>query len=115
MIQAIDLEAIEARANAATAGPWVPEEHRGHWSDWTDWVVLMGKNRLPYTVLEESDAAFIAHSREDIPSLIAEVRRLRAFIEELTVDGCSYGDGCPVFGSNHYRCLACRAKEALGG
>jgi len=49
----------------------------------------------------------------DLAKRVAEVKRLRAFIEGLTEDGCSYGDGCPVFGSNHYRCLACRAREVL--
>ncbi|HEX2093697.1 MAG TPA: hypothetical protein VHG28_14945 [Longimicrobiaceae bacterium] len=35
------------------------------------------------TGLRSSDAAFIAHARQDVPRLVAEVRRLRMALEEL--------------------------------
>jgi hypothetical protein len=53
--ETLDLDAIEARANAAMAGPW-------HWD----------AHRVP-TIAE-----FIAAAREDVPALVAEVRSLRA-------------------------------------
>lgn len=77
----VDLDAIEARANAATPGPW------GHYS--TGSYVYATRTKVcqledPWIANgnQRNDAAFIAHAREDVPALIAEVRRLR---EELAV------------------------------
>lgn len=81
----LDLDAIEARANAATEGPWiiVPEkcgpdgqgvftaEEFGHVCEVGD-PYPRGANR-PQESME-----FIAAAREDVPALVAEVRRLRA-------------------------------------
>lgn len=81
-----ELNEIEARANAATSGPW-PEtvwygEEGGHASvgphhnsddpeEDDDW----GKAEL--------DAKFISHARTDVPKLVAEVRRLEDTIGSL--------------------------------
>ena len=62
----IDLEAIEARAKAATRGPWYEE---GWFTENEDG---------DYVEIEPADAAFTAHAREDIPALLAEVKRLNA-------------------------------------
>lgn len=80
----IDLDAIEARANAATDGPWWHygdgfREIHGPQNDeedgWAPQVAVAGDDgTLP-------DAEFIAHARTDIPALVAEVRRLRAQVE----------------------------------
>ncbi|PPG34504.1 hypothetical protein [Rathayibacter sp. AY2B9] len=79
----IDLDAIESRAGAAEAGPWeiTPSLGKagsilGRWSVDTAWNEPDGKN-ISYEVNDKADAEFIAHAREDIPALIAEVRRLR--------------------------------------
>lgn len=38
----------------------------------------------------------------------------KSALEDLTVDGCEYGDDCPAFsGSRHGVCRACRAKRVL--
>lgn len=50
------LDEIEERAEAANSAPWS---------------------------LEYSDFLFIAHARQDVPDLVAEVRRLQAENEEL--------------------------------
>ena len=58
------LNEIEARANAATEGPW---------------DVFMGRIDHPgrslvavaYDVAREEDAEFIAHARTDVPTLVA--------------------------------------------
>ena len=84
-----DLEAIKARAEAATPGPWAvpganvfrviaPEaEHHNP---------RMGAcPPYPWRVIAEpssydpsaADAEFIAHARTDVPDLVAEVERLR--------------------------------------
>lgn len=75
-----ELQAIEARANAATPGPWY-YAYEGS-SDWS--VFQDGTDTRPVASLhrwhkaECPEAVFIAHARQDIPALVAEVRRLRA-------------------------------------
>jgi hypothetical protein len=86
----LDLDAIEARAEAATEGPWqydgmplredaeyghivtgggTPGSMREHQICWVGETLNL---RAP------EDAEFIAHARADVPALLAEVRRLRA-------------------------------------
>jgi hypothetical protein len=79
-----ELAAIEARANAATPGPW----------GWRE----VGSGFYPTAIVYDRDDAevvkdtdfivkddleFIAHAREDIPKLIAEIRRLKDDIRGL--------------------------------
>lgn len=76
------LEAIRKRAEKAFNGPWHLEDR---WSGLTSVV-----GRYPFgdndafsvgDCLRKQDAEFIAHSREDIPALLAEVERLREEVE----------------------------------
>ena len=76
-----DLDAIEARASKATAGPWVTKVIP-HGT-----LLLRGdesaplKERHPQGALQVepfSDAEFIAAARENIPALVARVRELTA-------------------------------------
>ena len=67
------LNEIEARANAATEGPW--------WADWrfTDWEVCctVGDHGLPALIASDADgedAEFIAHARTDVPDMSAALR-----------------------------------------
>jgi hypothetical protein len=75
-----ELKAIEARANAATPGPW-------H-------LAITGDDDPDRANIEagaidvcdnptNDDATFIAHARTDVPALVAEVRRLRRHSEAL--------------------------------
>lgn len=71
-----ELRVIEARAEAATPGPWEMEVD--------DPYVIWGPDDLRIVSFKgstiigfEDNAPFVAHAREDIPALIAEVRRLR--------------------------------------
>jgi hypothetical protein len=41
-----------------------------------------------------------------------KAERLEDFVREISEEDCHYGDGCPVFGSNHGRCLGCKARRA---
>lgn len=68
-----ELEAIEKRAEAATPGPWkhVPG------NETTKDVVITGTGLWCIVGFAPKTAAFIAHSREDIPKLVAECRALR--------------------------------------
>ncbi len=83
--EGLDLEAIEARANAATPGPWISKyglnvvspDKRGiccnsHSSN------IDGET---HQLENHANIEFIAHARADIPALLAEIRRLRAGAE----------------------------------
>jgi hypothetical protein len=75
------LEAIRQRADAATPGPWAI-------ASWHDRTILPKswaddtagpKDRGPFMCISTShdtDAQFVAHAREDISFLLAELDRL---------------------------------------
>ncbi|MDX3835660.1 hypothetical protein [Streptomyces europaeiscabiei] len=76
------LAEIEARADAATAGPWCTDA----------WEIYQGVEYVPGISFwigetcrgtselgqDRADAAFVAAARSDVPELVAEVRRMRA-------------------------------------
>lgn len=80
----INLAEIEARTEKATEGPW-----RVRVSDAENnerYVVGSGGTFIfvdghyhdeSWCEISEADAEFIAHAREDVPALIAEVKKLR--------------------------------------
>jgi hypothetical protein len=90
MITQLDLEAIKARADAATPGPWFTEygyklakvmtkTAKGHGR------VMLAQDWIPRQGVDgplQDDAEFIAHARTDIPLLLAEVERLTALIQK---------------------------------
>jgi hypothetical protein len=79
----LDLEAIEARCKAAYPGPWLQkfsfaveaEDGRGVCSTggYTD-----SRNSERVHADNVALAAFIAHARQDIPALLAEIRRIQS-------------------------------------
>lgn len=88
-----DLDAIKARAEAATPWPW-----RAHGDAVVNLVRsctcaghIPGHGHEPFcgiegpvaTGAEPFDANFIAHAREDIPALLAEVQELRELVTDL--------------------------------
>jgi len=85
-----DIEAIAARAAAATPGPWVVRERlRGKGAQTFGHVIILeDRSGYPGAVLEgmraNTDADFIAHAREDIPALIERLQAVKAEAEELT-------------------------------
>jgi len=80
-----ELKAIEERAAQATPGPWKVRGCRTGY----DACAIVDADGLPIVqdtdrdecthlaVQDGADAAFIAHAREDVPRLCAEVRRLQ--------------------------------------
>lgn len=83
------LAEIEARAEAATPGPW---EWDRQWIEDEDEAIYVPQGAtLGPTLIQlgdtyeghRYDCAFIAHARQDIPALIAEVRRLQAENKQL--------------------------------
>lgn len=101
----IDLDAIEARANAATEGPWVVKHEPAWEADDVQHpdVITVGAQMWegddePMTVCLVStdheddpvdvlgDAEFIAHARTDVPALVALVRAKQSWIDGAKVD-----------------------------
>lgn len=81
MMTAPELSAIEARCNAATAGPWGvdgPQGTRVHADGCFDSVCTMQLSNCPNW---RNDRDFIADARTSVPALCAEVRRLRAIVD----------------------------------
>lgn len=75
------LAELEALAASATPGPWEAENDVGTGN------LLAPLGGLPHMtafaqVWTFGDAAFIAAARTSVPELIAEVRRLRALLED---------------------------------
>jgi hypothetical protein len=80
----MNIDEIEARANAATPGPWrdrhdVCSEVWGQAPD--SQTCSMQIARVGHAQFDVLNAAFIAAARTDVPALIAEVRRLRKLLE----------------------------------
>jgi hypothetical protein len=117
-----ELQAIEQRANGATAGPWKAEMGQVlYWSPRPTKAkpnagythTLMRAEQTDYAsgeffaVVDDTDATFIAHARTDVPALVAEVKRLRqdaarwAFIRDsgkLAVNQMRLLDGTNISG-----------------
>lgn len=99
----IDLDRIEALANAATPGPWAPSEQTRGGPVTSAWVESLPADTIvvdsrgtafafgvnvcavpPFDVDKAAaDTAFIAAARTDVPALVAELRAARAEIERL--------------------------------
>jgi hypothetical protein len=73
----LDLDAIRARADAATAGPWTWREHPSGFFEFSNAGGVIGWGQ------EEAAFEFAAHARTDIPALLAEVDSLRVENEAL--------------------------------
>lgn len=84
MIDDATLNEIEARAAAATEPPWrvnhrmVEAVERGRWYALTQDGGSQAEDGAGS--FATVDATFIAAARTDVPALVAEVRRLRAFL-----------------------------------
>lgn len=77
------MEAIKARRDAASPGPWEAKAYRVYVGGddsiiaacWRPWGPVTGDGSI------EADVAFIAAARQDVPALVAEVERLRECLE----------------------------------
>lgn len=103
------LAEIKARCEAATRAPWdVVEIHPKHYH------VSAALDEPPVAEVEYiiQDAEFVAHARQDVPDLVAEVERLRGLIAATTEthEYCpwcgrykavmSHAPACPAFTPN---------------
>lgn len=122
------LQAIEARVEAATPGPWTVQqswhgycdcvdgsEHEsyGECADWywsevgeLDGPTYIEVNGGEYSQICQADMEFIAAARDDVPALIAEVIRLQcklAEVQELIgIDTLNYIDQLENQVSSYY-------------
>lgn len=74
----LDLDPIKRREAAASPGPWHPDSDEC--CVYAEEEASGTGDAIAERVLTPADAAFIAAARQDVPKLIAEVERLRAFI-----------------------------------
>jgi hypothetical protein len=80
-----ELREIKARAEAATPGPWITHEPLKakiiavKREKAFDYICSLQVSNCPNF---RNDAEFIAHAREDVPNLIAEVERLRKSVDD---------------------------------
>ena len=102
------LDAIQARADDATSGPW------GCYGDGAHEVFDAGEysdgdqGEVVAAVIEKlNNAIFITHAREDVPALLAEVERLRA-LTTVTGDMVERGKA-----AHHEAFNAWKAKRSL--
>ena len=97
-----ELDAIEARANAASAGPWTycgcGKCAQVSMEKGPIVMVGIGARDVSYTCGEGVDdasrllnAEFCAHARQDVPALVAEVRRFKAERKEELDDAYQEG------------------------
>ncbi len=89
----LDLDAIEARAEAATPGPWTARLRDDMWEindgSGSNFVSIVESCWLPDDcdagqyggIPDVDDARFIAHARTDVPALVAELRVAREVVE----------------------------------
>jgi len=88
-----EIETMLARANAATPGPWeakrgplivvCPPSERENAESLSVAAPGIKYGVVPQGIVHKSDAEFIAHARDDVPKLVAEVRRLQAELAKL--------------------------------
>lgn len=95
LIDEARLAEIEARANAATPGPWRAGTVEAEGKVWArDPTALGGPSLGERCVFDanphyphNANRAFIAHARTDVPDLVAEVRRLTAALATARREG----------------------------
>lgn len=77
------LSEIKARCDVATPGPWEFSESAAEM--WTSTGRSIIESTEGYGLaIKRADADFIAHAREDIPYLLAEIKRLERALVEAT-------------------------------
>lgn len=89
MLDDSELDAIEARCQAASPGPWKSfVEGRDHWGG-DDFIRVSDLDAEPDMYVSRAEAGsirpastadldFIAAARQDMPALLAEIRRTRS-------------------------------------
>ena len=96
------LNEIEARATAATEGPWEVDPFTwkpGHPIPPSEWLGIEATGPVKGEVArirpnedeDHANAEFIAHARADVPALVAALRAVAAVHRPVTVPGEVFG------------------------
>lgn len=103
-----ELADIRDREAKATRGPWSSKDVQ--FCEGLE-VQMFGPDGTVFFTsnISENDDAFIAHAREDVPALLAEVERLRACLaERIESERIAaalhdyHSDLCPVCGGSEF-------------
>lgn len=82
-----ELAQIRERVEKATKGPWETSTSGDGIKAGKYHIGVISKpHYFPYGLGTKEDATFIAHAREDIPKLLAEVERLKSVVSEIITD-----------------------------
>jgi hypothetical protein len=73
----IEIAQMRARCDAATPGPWLARIERREGFSGSDFIETNAQD-IELLGATEADYDFIAHARQDIPALLAEIDRLRS-------------------------------------
>lgn len=76
-LSADDLAAIEARVRATTPGPWRSVIEGRDQDSGSSFIMTEGED-IYLSGASDADQDFIAHARQDVPRLLAEIRRLKS-------------------------------------
>jgi hypothetical protein len=76
-----DIEEIKKRCEQATPGPWKSYVEIRERMSGSDFIQTEGED-IYLSGATIADQAFMAHARQDIPKLVAEVERLRKLLSK---------------------------------
>ena len=79
MLSDEDIRAIRLRCDQATPGPWTSFVEGREQMSGSDFIRTSGED-IYLTGATAADQDFIAHARQDIPALIAEIERLKKLL-----------------------------------
>ena len=111
------LDEIQARANAATDGPWKIETHYGMSQSRRRQIVVPGW-MTPIAVLGQEnpygdpDAEFIAHARTDVPRLVSALRAVLDLHKPMRM--YEHEDSCGDESEEHREERHCEGSETIG-
>jgi hypothetical protein len=77
-----EIEEIKTRFVCATAGPWKSFIEGREEMSGSDFIMTGGED-IYLSGATKADQDFIAHARQDIPRLVAEVERLKVEVDAL--------------------------------
>lgn len=101
----MNLDEIEARANAATPGPWMPPTQRERGPGCDDHACVVDHEGCAvWPWHRREDMKFAYSARTDVPALVAEVRRLREVIHGMIGQcrfSCTSASHCRVCGTGY--------------
>jgi len=76
-----EMAEIRSRCEQATPGPWTSYIEGRDMTSGSSFIMTEGED-LYLTGATTADQDFIAHARQDVPRLIAEIDRLRQLLAE---------------------------------